>query len=231
MLHRECYLPFTSDILMINWNTFCIFRNERERNRVKLINHTFVRLQQHLPEHGGATSGKGGKKTRRKLSKVDTLRGAIEYIRALQDLLGEDDCSSTLGGMLGGVPKQEVEIPSLDGTSDMMLQSPESEGFPDDVTSIGIPNSPALRTYDNSSFQNIQCAMDALNNNNNTSKQYSMTPLSPSSHSSGLASPGGSSVCSTSGSEVTEVMSPEDATHELLSLNEQELIDFASWFQ
>ncbi len=161
---------------------------------------------------------------------MDTLRGAIEYIRALQDMLGEDDSgSSTLDGMLGGVPKQEMEIPSLDGTSDIMVQSPGSEGLPDDVTSMGIPNSPALSTYDNNSFHNFQCAMDALNNN--ASKPYSVAPLSPSNHSSGLASPGGSSVCSTSGSEVTEVMSPEDATHELLSLNEQELIDFASWFQ
>ncbi|CAL1528230.1 unnamed protein product, partial [Lymnaea stagnalis] len=57
-------------------------RNERERNRVKLINMTFHTLRQHLPLHGGGTKGKS-----RKLSKVQTLRSAIDYIRQLQDLI------------------------------------------------------------------------------------------------------------------------------------------------
>ncbi|CAD5110681.1 unnamed protein product [Dimorphilus gyrociliatus] len=53
-------------------------RNERERNRVKHINSSFAVLRQKLP----SSSGK-----KRKLSKVDTLRGAIDYIRHLQKLL------------------------------------------------------------------------------------------------------------------------------------------------
>lgn len=57
-------------------------RNERERNRVKLINMTFHTLRQHLPLHGSGTKGKS-----RKLSKVQTLRSAIDYIRQLQDLV------------------------------------------------------------------------------------------------------------------------------------------------
>ena len=55
-------------------------RNERERNRVKLINMTFQKLRQHLPLMGGA----GSKGKSRKLSKVQTLRSAIDYIRELQ---------------------------------------------------------------------------------------------------------------------------------------------------
>ncbi|XP_030057075.1 achaete-scute homolog 2 [Microcaecilia unicolor] len=54
-------------------------RNERERNRVKLVNMGFQTLRQHVPN--GATS--------KKLSKVETLRSAVEYIRALQQLLDE----------------------------------------------------------------------------------------------------------------------------------------------
>ena len=42
-------------------------RNERERNRVKLINMTFATLREHLPN-----ASKGGKS--RKMSKVETLR-------------------------------------------------------------------------------------------------------------------------------------------------------------
>lgn len=56
-------------------------RNERERNRVKLVNLGFQALRQHVP-HGGAN---------KKLSKVETLRSAVEYIRALQRLLAEHD--------------------------------------------------------------------------------------------------------------------------------------------
>ena len=53
-------------------------RNQRERNRVRTINSTFTKLRQRLPcSH------------KKKLSKVDTLRGAIKYIRHLQQVL---DC-------------------------------------------------------------------------------------------------------------------------------------------
>ena len=58
-------------------------RNERERNRVRYLNFTFDVLRQHLPR-------KGSKGKAKKMSKVDTLRGAIDYIRGLQDLLGEN---------------------------------------------------------------------------------------------------------------------------------------------
>ncbi|XP_074597790.1 uncharacterized protein LOC141852617 [Brevipalpus obovatus] len=53
-------------------------RNERERNRVKLVNMGFQTLRQHIP------NGKG------KLSKVQTLRSAVNYIRQLQSFLTDD---------------------------------------------------------------------------------------------------------------------------------------------
>ncbi|XP_075530149.1 achaete-scute homolog 2-like [Dermacentor variabilis] len=51
-------------------------RNERERNRVRLVNSGFNALRQHVPQTG-----------QKKLSKVETLRSAVEYIRELQQLL------------------------------------------------------------------------------------------------------------------------------------------------
>lgn len=63
-------------------------RNERERNRVKMVNNGFAVLRQHVPN--------GGKN--KKMSKVETLRSAVEYIRQLQKLLGQtggDSCYST----------------------------------------------------------------------------------------------------------------------------------------
>lgn len=54
-------------------------RNERERNRVKLVNLGFANLREHVPN--GAKN--------KKMSKVDTLKSAIEYINELQRLLEE----------------------------------------------------------------------------------------------------------------------------------------------
>ncbi|NXY82750.1 ASCL1 protein, partial [Alcedo cyanopectus] len=59
-------------------------RNERERNRVRLVNLGFAALRQHVP-HGAAS---------KKMSKVETLRSAVEYIRALQRLLDEHDATA-----------------------------------------------------------------------------------------------------------------------------------------
>lgn len=56
-------------------------RNERERMRVRNVNEGYARLRDHLPL----------KPTEKRLSKVETLRGAIEYIRLLETLL-KDQC-------------------------------------------------------------------------------------------------------------------------------------------
>ena len=53
-------------------------RNARERNRVQGVNAGFERLKTHLPH------------LKSKASKVDALKGAIEYIRHMKELLGED---------------------------------------------------------------------------------------------------------------------------------------------
>ncbi|EDV91903.1 achaete-scute complex protein T3 [Drosophila grimshawi] len=65
-------------------------RNARERNRVKQVNNGFVNLRQHLPQTVINSLSNGGRGASKKLSKVDTLRIAVEYIRGLQDMLGDD---------------------------------------------------------------------------------------------------------------------------------------------
>ncbi|XP_017478558.1 PREDICTED: achaete-scute complex protein T3-like [Rhagoletis zephyria] len=64
-------------------------RNARERNRVKQVNNGFANLRQHLPQTVINTLSHGGRGASKKLSKVDTLRIAVEYIRGLQDMLDE----------------------------------------------------------------------------------------------------------------------------------------------
>ncbi|ESO84162.1 hypothetical protein LOTGIDRAFT_79697, partial [Lottia gigantea] len=56
-------------------------RNERERNRVKQVNNGFEILREHVPCI----------KKNKKLSKVETLRRAVEYIKLLQQMLQEDE--------------------------------------------------------------------------------------------------------------------------------------------
>lgn len=75
-------------------------RNARERNRVKQVNNGFAALRQHIPSAVTAALA-GGRGSSRKLSKVDTLRLAVEYIKSLKRLLeeSEEGCSETQPGM------------------------------------------------------------------------------------------------------------------------------------
>lgn len=59
-------------------------RNARERNRVKQVNNGFAILRSHIPSAISQDAENGRNK---KLSKVETLRMAVEYIRRLEDLL------------------------------------------------------------------------------------------------------------------------------------------------
>lgn len=69
-------------------------RNARERNRVKQVNDGFNALRKRLPAaviaalSGGARRGSG-----KKLSKVDTLKMVVEYIKHLQQILDESDAA------------------------------------------------------------------------------------------------------------------------------------------
>lgn len=56
-------------------------RNERERNRVRMVNDGFSSLRQHIPYFP----------EKKKLSKVETLRCAVSYIKHLQQMIEEDD--------------------------------------------------------------------------------------------------------------------------------------------
>ncbi|XP_038130500.1 achaete-scute homolog 4 isoform X1 [Cyprinodon tularosa] len=55
-------------------------RNERERHRVRCVNEGYARLREHLPRDFED----------KRLSKVETLRAAIDYIKHLQGLLDVD---------------------------------------------------------------------------------------------------------------------------------------------
>ena len=60
-------------------------RNLRERTRVRGVNDGFGKLKLHVPD------------MRSKSSKVETLRGAIDYIKRLKELLGEEIDNTSSG--------------------------------------------------------------------------------------------------------------------------------------
>ena len=60
-------------------------RNERERIRVRHVNEGYARLREHLPNEP----------TEKRMSKVETLRAAIRYIRRLEMLLERTKDQST----------------------------------------------------------------------------------------------------------------------------------------
>ncbi|NWY41195.1 ASCL4 protein, partial [Sylvia atricapilla] len=82
--HTGCisYVPFPGYMGMYECSfepAFIRKRNERERQRVRCVNEGYTRLREHLPKEFAD----------KRLSKVETLRAAISYIKHLQSLL---DC-------------------------------------------------------------------------------------------------------------------------------------------
>ncbi|XP_050099202.1 achaete-scute complex protein T8-like [Anopheles aquasalis] len=104
-------------------------RNARERNRVQQVNNGFAALRQRIPDEiaeafeGGATaatatatasSGCSGRTAaaHKKLSKVETLRMAVEYIKSLERLLALTDTTATTTGMVASAGAQDSQLPA-----------------------------------------------------------------------------------------------------------------------
>ncbi|CAL8318472.1 unnamed protein product [Lota lota] len=80
---RLAYLPFRGHLDLggvCDYSyepAFIRKRNERERHRVRCVNEGYARLREHLPQEF----------EEKRLSKVETLRAAIDYINHLQSVL------------------------------------------------------------------------------------------------------------------------------------------------
>ncbi|XP_072233491.1 achaete-scute homolog 4-like [Leuresthes tenuis] len=77
---RVPYFPFHAPLGVCEYTfepAFIQKRNERERHRVRCVNEGYARLREHLPQEFED----------KRLSKVETLRAAIDYIKHLQSLL------------------------------------------------------------------------------------------------------------------------------------------------
>lgn len=108
--HFSC-LPFQNHFGLCNYSmepAFIRKRNERERQRVRCVNEGYTRLRQHLPED----------LVEKRLSKVETLRAAIGYIKRLQGLLDLEALRS---------PLEDAQLhPHLNGS---MMEESRPAGF------------------------------------------------------------------------------------------------------
>lgn len=101
------YFPFHRHIGVYDYSfepAFIRKRNERERQRVRCVNEGYARLREHLPQEFED----------KRLSKVETLRAAIYYIKHLQSLL---DVNVSSGGgiveMSAGEMRSRAPMPKM----------------------------------------------------------------------------------------------------------------------
>ena len=92
-------------------------RNERERNRVRLVNLGFTTLRQHVPCAGRT----------KKMSKVDTLKAAVDYINHLRQVLDEHDAVESAFSD-GSLPALSPAASSVDGACSPEYASDTSTG-------------------------------------------------------------------------------------------------------
>ncbi|XP_020810069.1 achaete-scute complex protein T4 [Drosophila serrata] len=158
-------------------------RNARERNRVKQVNNSFARLRQHIPQSiiADLTKG-GGRGPHKKISKVDTLRIAVEYIRRLQDLV--DD--------LNGGPSNASASVSASAMSQLQLCLDESSSHSSSSSSCSSSN---LYYQNGGSTANTATTTVAATNplqqqQQLQRQQFPHQPLTPISLNSNLAAVG-----------------------------------------
>ncbi|XP_028163850.1 uncharacterized protein LOC114355284 [Ostrinia furnacalis] len=111
-------------------------RNARERNRVRQVNDGFAALRKHIPDEVAAAfeNANSNRGPNKKLSKVETLRMAVEYIRNLESLLN-----------IGHADKENSSRPSMESFPSPASSSPRENSQERSYYSL---NSPALDDED-----------------------------------------------------------------------------------
>lgn len=131
-------------------------RNERERKRVKMVNMGFETLRQHVPV---------GRKNK-KMSKVETLRSAVQYIKQLQEMLETHD-SATENRLLDNVDMDELE----NKVTEMIQNANENNN------NLSLKNGLELSASVNQEM-NVGHHMDQTTQQNYYSEQTPLTPQS-----------------------------------------------------
>ncbi|PSN41442.1 hypothetical protein C0J52_14544 [Blattella germanica] len=135
-------------------------RNARERNRVKQVNNGFATLRSHIPLSVAAAlssaSGNSGRGASKKLSKVETLRMAVEYIRSLQQLL--DDHASETNSTTSSTPDGQTQSISTGSNDSGYVLPPCSEASSSPTPSYASESSSYAPTsvYQQENYENYE---------------------------------------------------------------------------
>jgi len=141
-------------------------RNARERNRVKQVNNGFATLRTSIPH------------LKNKTSKVDTLRAAVDYIKALRNLMGEPLLDDQL--IKGPILITEVEEQKMNRNSEM------DESFTSDLNDSRPNHSPprSMSAASDVSLNELPPMVYQLPAPLNPTVEYVEHPMSPSSSTS-----------------------------------------------
>jgi len=138
-------------------------RNLRERTRVRGVNDGFGNLKKYVPE------------LKSKSSKVETLRGAIDYIKALKQMLGED--ITDLCRPVSPVTKHEfMEDDLSDSNSSLSDQSLLSPTVTSSTTCLTSVKSEQRCLPSPSPLPQMVCGLPYADQSINL---YSLPPLAP----------------------------------------------------
>lgn len=115
-------------------------RNARERNRVKQVNDGFNALRKRLPTSIiTALSGNARRGSGKKLSKVDTLRMVLEYIKYLQSLVEVSDEAleiTSMSRVTNATGHEVCEVFERKSTYSESALSPTTSEYSSGVSSI-----------------------------------------------------------------------------------------------
>lgn len=220
-------------------------RNERERKRVKMVNLGFETLRQHVPV---------GRKNK-KMSKVETLRSAVQYIKQLQEMLESHD--NAVDDLLPGnmVDMDELENKVTEIIQNDSNNAAEMENRLDinsqDSGNANIPQNlggrldlPPVGYYSEQNSCTPQCSPDLPESPENTQGQYfqSFTNCDPvytttqydalssssltSSHS--MTSYSQASPAGSLHSPTSSVVS--DSSYDSVGQEEEDILSFSNWF-
>lgn len=112
-------------------------RNARERNRVKQVNNGFAALRERIPDEVAECfeSSHGNRRdATKKLSKVETLRMAVEYIRSLEKVLEIDNELKHYTTIVDDTPNTSP-LPSSISVSSQPAESSLTD-FEDETTNL-----------------------------------------------------------------------------------------------
>lgn len=119
-------------------------RNARERNRVKQVNNGFSLLRDSIPPEIADTFEQAGRGSSKKLSKVETLRMAVEYIRSLEKMLSLDssnDSESSSPAYHDNTTFSEASLPATPPPETQQpffyALKPHSTGMETQITIVG----------------------------------------------------------------------------------------------